>query len=848
MDVAYPVGPGAPATPVALPQVARIFTIDPLPGQPQGVSYGVVTGLDPRPSAGQGYVAELLPDRQARILAWVADDGKVYACDGLLSDLGGLRPALVLTPNSARGKEGVIHVANDIGGPGTTAVGEYRRSWSDMFSFAHASRDLGRYTKKGKMEAGMFLAVAWLAFAHIPRIAGVPRSDSGAVAFRGERIFTLLRPLVEQPLPDALDSLIWRGTTNEQPVSAFERFAARQLIEAGAGQIRAIAAEHDLDVVHLTTTELFYIRFNAAEIGAENRAVVLAVEAAINRLARIDDAARERDGGKGLLSTCDEQFCAKVAEDTMRSSAAYARLIAKAQDAENPYRTIHGVEAARGSAWDVCTRFTGICEKTSFPFRMEYRFDTNVKAGVMAVRFALPSISSLPASRLGESGWYDARELRPAMAASYAFRLAGTLAYAAFASSMRVTSVDVTGVLGAIDGTPVLSLGFDRTPFLMGASAALRDGRCDNPVFDTDPLAILNLLHPARHSVVFGPDRGLAPIEPLPISPALAENRTPLWQDHRPLPDTLRGLLRADTAAELDVLHDDAAASTEDVQAIVNDNEDSPLIAGVQLEALLAQLGEDGPDEAGRLPLYCTGPSMRLMVGEINDADGESRRYWKYPDAAFDAHVWLSRFARESGDWDRAIAEAETCVRLAPTSARGYIELAVSHAEHDQYAQAAMVLLRGLKMAVLPADCDYMYYRLAYALWQTGQLDQALACYGMISRERNPRLAATIDEEERGLLSDIAERDAERGDGKSSKDTPYARMNPSDAATVLKASGIPVAPVDGVTEALAKAAIALLNAGFPLAAYDAVWMLGLRTGGDVIAALPVCLRNGVSGD
>ena len=68
------------------------------------------------------------------------------------------------------------------------------------------------------------------------------------------RIVEIFQNMQNKPLADALDEIIWRGTTNSNTASPFERFAARQLIEAGAGQIREITAEHNLDVVQLDST------------------------------------------------------------------------------------------------------------------------------------------------------------------------------------------------------------------------------------------------------------------------------------------------------------------------------------------------------------------------------------------------------------------------------------------------------------------------------------------------------------------------------------------------------------------------------------------------------------------
>ena len=479
------------------------------------------------------------------------------------------------------------------------------------------------------------------------------------------------------------------------------------------------------------------------------------------------------------------------------------------------------------------------------PFRLEYRFDVDLDAGVMAVRFTVPSANAFPASRMGERGWYDARAGRPACAATYAIRLSGLMAQVAFASSVRVMAVDVTAHEDGLAGRPLLSLGFDRTPFLMEALPPLKDGRLDNPMFDDDPLAVLNVLKPVRHAVRFAGDRGLCEITPLPVHASLAAKRQEVWCDRRPLPELLRGLLRADTVAELDVMHDDAVVGDDEVRAILEENEESPLIASVQLEAVLSRIGEIGLDERGRLPLYCAYPMARLIVSVdsgmgtgsvLPDAEplrSADTRYWKAPDAAYGAHLWLSRFARREGDADRGLAEALQCLSLAPTTARAYIEVAVCHAEQEQYAQAAETLTQGLRVALLPGDFLYMYYRLAYALWRIGRTNEAVACYTMVLREPNTALAETA----RGELAELRQQ----------IDDTRPPMAVAEAEQVLHAANIPVSPTEAALDAMAAAAVGLTDAGVPMAAHDAVWLMSRHMrNSDVYDSMAASLRDGVA--
>lgn len=823
---------------IKLPLFSKTSKLAAIPGQPEGVTYGVVWDACRDPEHGFGYVAELLPGRRARLLAWLAAGGKVYSCDRPLTGLAGLRPSLELVQWQDRKGQGAIRVPDPNGGGQPVIVGEYQTTWDQRYGFVNPTRDPGRFFLTRNWELRYFLAVSWLTFVHIPQTQGVAAGTGGG------RIGEVILDLLDGPLPDALDALIWRGTTQQGQASGFERFAARQLVEAGAADVRAIAAEHNVTLVRLGSTSLFWLRFDD-DVSPEQRATLLAVEAALNRLWFVEWAAGAADGGTGMLHAFDERFCAQAAQGALREISRNAGAVAQRERADNPYRTIRGAEGARGGIWDVSTRFVDTCERLKLPFRLEYRFDTDLDAGVMAVRFTVPSVNAFPASRMGERGWYDARAGRPACAAAYAIRLAGLMAQVAFASSVRVMAVDVTAHEDGLAGRPLLSLGFDRTPFLMEALPPLKDGRLDNPMFDDDPLAVLNVLKPVRHAVRFAGDRGLCEITPLPVHASLAAKRQEVWRDRRPLPEPLRGLLRADTVAELDVMHDDAVVGDDEVRAILEENEESPLIASVQLEAVLSRIGEIGLDEQGRLPLYCAYPMARLIVSldsgmgagsVLPDAEplrSADTRYWKAPDAAYGAHLWLSRFARQEGDADRGLAEALQCLSLAPTTARAYIEVAVCHAEQEQYAQATETLTQGLRVALLPGDFLYMYYRLAYALWRIGRTNEAVACYTMVLREPNTALVETA----RGELAELRQQ----------IDDTRPPMAVAEAEQVLHAANIPVSPTEAALDAMAAAAVGLTDAGVPMAAHDAVWLMSRHMrNSDVYDSMAASLRDGVA--
>ena len=155
------------------------------------------------------------------------------------------------------------------------------------------------------------------------------------------------------------------------------------------------------------------------------------------------------------------------------------------------------------------------------------------------------------------------------------------------------------------------------------------------------------------------------------------------------------------------------------------------------------------------------------------------------------------------------------------------------HAEQEQYAQAAETLTQGLRVALLPGDFLYMYYRLAYALWRIGRTNEAVACYTMVLREPNTALAETA----RGELAELRQQ----------IDDTRPPMAVAEAEQALHAANIPVSPTETALDAMAAAAVGLTDAGVPMAAHDAVWLMSRHMrNSDVYDSMAASLRDGVA--
>ena len=181
---------------------------------------------------------------------------------------------------------------------------------------------------------------------------------------------------------------------------------------------------------------------------------------------------------------------------------------------------------------------------------------------------------------------------------------------------------------------------------------------------------------------------------------------------------------------------------------------------------------------------------------------------------------------------DDFLAQLQQALALAPTTAQPFVDESITYVDiAGDHAKGADVLTRGLAVAVMPGDVNFMYYRLAYSLWQTNNREAALACYAfMLGMGFHAQYEEAAEVEVRELMQEMG----------------VDSLPDMDAVThTLNKHGIPVAPLTSQTELLAKAAIRLVDAGFPLAADEAVWALGALSNDDRLGALRQSLRFGV---
>ncbi|PLS26816.1 hypothetical protein CGZ88_1301 [Bifidobacterium anseris] len=803
--------------------------LQPLPGQPAGHIYEVTDAL-PQPKRGLGYIVELV-DGGVRILAWMRDDLKVYHIDHPITEdiedagdpLRDHHPDVLLAEwdEDSTDHTGPMRVRSIFEPEHGVSFGEYQR-FDDELTILAAALDFGPYAH-GRFVVRTMLAASWLLAYHFPTLEG-RRPGAGL-----GRIFDEFRRVTREPVADAIDSIVWRGAVNAATAAPVDRFAARELIEAGAAALRPVSARQPVRFIIVDGTNLFWAVFNG-DMPTDDRHVVLAIESALNRVAAVRHSADGKDNENGFVTTLDEAACYAAVRLRDHIWSQHIEHVLDYANVNNRFARINDAAAAPGGMWDTLTRFITIGESLILPHRFEYRADVNTATGEMAVIFSAPDETQFQSSDFRDGHVVDVRAMRAAHAATYALELAGLLAQIAFTAGPYVTRVTVTGYRGSLYKTedPVLSLAFDRASFTTNVLPRYRDGFFDDAALDDDPARILPMLQPAAFSLAFNARRGLDVITPLPVPQSLLANRTPLWADTRPLPPQLSSLLRADRAQDLDILHDDATIKGSEVMDLRRDNEeDTPIGTSIELESVIMQIEMSEQAPVNQRPLYCENPTQRLLVSLVDD--GPDTRYWKAPDALYNARVGLTHIYRDDGDYQAAVAQAKAMEHIAPTCASAYFEEAVVHADADDYEAAARVLKFALTIAVARDDVDFVYYRLAYALWNTGDRESAAACYAMRTLD-SASYAPSARREVVQLLAQLG----------------WDKLPDHDQAVArLREVGIPVAPQARALDVLAEAAMGLVDAGFPCAADAATDIIANSTDGDVLRLLRQCLRYGV---
>lgn len=765
-----------------LPLFVKTQQLQSIPGEDAKRVFMITEAIKPQPEKSMGYLVEQVSGRQVRIHAWLAIGGAIFTCDEPIA----ARPERNPDAGMAKDDDGGIFFFVRAEGRPVKAAHFTQREKDGRLTVSSSMNDLGPYGT-GSHDIDVMGAACYLTQWMLPREHGESMPTL--------TVADILDTLLESSYPDALDALVYRG--GKEGASGFERYASRSLAQAGAELVRPIAATHDIDIRRLSSTGLFWTGCDKRELTDEQIDTIQAVEGALNRLVFAEHCLGE--DSSPMVGGLTEGACERAALSSLCSFASVAERLMRGCDRKSDYMELAGAQASRGGEWDLRTRFAVAAEGLRAPFNFDYAFNCDAASGVFAVQATVPVAGAFPFQSEAERN--DAR-------AVYSLRLAMALAAVAFGAGVGVVRAIVTVRERNIDGPAIVSLEFSRQLFTMQLMPALQSGAILEA--SLSPGELIEAFSPRTLHMETGELGALLPVEP--IEAPLPDRSIKMAEDARPLPASLVEPLRADLVCDLDIfdtgddpLRDRYREISDRVREASAPEEEAP--AASELADLIAAYdAAEMLEESAARPLYCVNMISRIIVSEHDD--GPQTRFRKIPDTMFDARSMLCRIYREQGNLEDAIRLGEELVRLAPTSFTAYHSLALALREADRMGDAVRALLDGLTVAADPTDIACAYYRLGFYFWQGGDPSLGLACYAMVKPGTYFYGEAQSEMQELMQQSHLSRR-----------------PDLDEARALLRADGVPVAPVPQLGEMAAKAGIALVDAGMFDAAHSLVHFL-----------------------
>ena len=600
----------------------------------------------------------------------------------------------------------------------------------------------------------------------------------------------LLSRFLQAELPDVIDIVMLGPSEVEEGSNGigFARFAARLFSDVGASRIRSIAASHDVDVIRLSNTGTFWVRLPYGDLESDELSSVFAAEAAMNRLLFV----KEAFDAQSSASSWSEADCA-LADASLISSIAGAAPEQMKGMGNNPLLEIYGTQGRMGGEWDVRTRFALAVESLRLPYRLAYIYDCNTAEGLFSVDYTAPLASWLPQHRFDaiNGAWLDCSAQASQDAARYALSVGVILAAAAFGTSVGISRVRIASHPVGLDNETAMTLYFDRLSFI---SKILPRIEARDAGWMQELLNVSVTSDPAFDKAVH------------------VNHKHPVG-DERPIPQDMRERLYADTVGELDVLSDMPSDSWDTVHAAEEDRQEAPLAAIAVLESVVDAADKEVEDLPNNTKaLYCSDVVSRFLL-PLNKVD-EGTRFVRYSDSGFRARSILCDLYCDMGEPDRAIQQAEKCIELAPTSTIGYTDMVNALFTKQQHAEAIPYLEQALSYSTTDNSIPFIYYRLAFALWQAGRKEAALAAYVMCRRHNFGRPEV--------VLSEMQELLAEMGN----PEVP----DPAQAREILQREGITPAPTPQVRSLVASQLVPLVDNGILEVAAPLSRMIGTVEG------------------
>lgn len=528
-------------------------------------------------------------------------------------------------------------------------------------------------------------------------------------------------------------------------------------------------------------------------------------------------------------------------------------------------------DASHEGDWVVRSLVCNAAESVRVPFRVVYDVHVNMDTGLVTLSLEIPRPRCMAIFSTSST-------TQASLARAYAFRLAVLLASHAFDASSRVRRVvvnchehaaaatlvsldlerEIMDTMRSVATSPMIEEGFptDRRirasfsgrwftpvePFVEFGSLQTMPQRAlvfPELLVEEAPQAIASICH-AKRICDLGINENASrvstwnsirtqlgssteqAVSTLLATRDAADDITVAEACNRTAQALVEGTADLDDLLALGSLFVDGSALDRAVAKAMRllDNSENPDAEGAVkvLEDALAPLEDMGAylDDETSVYRYYGSVSERIQHNASVDEGGRMIRL--VPDAYFNAHSNASIALGMLGRNDEALAHADICMRLAPTSTYATMrKVRVLEAESRIY-EAADLIVAALRHAVTPRDAAICHYRLAYMEWKLGREDLAAACYQR-SLTWDTEMSAQAQEELDDLLSSSPNLE---------------RLTSEQADALLAREGIPLGCVRTDADLTLAAAVACMDNAVFLAARPLMAVLFGMSNDDVV--------------
>ncbi|AEB06593.1 hypothetical protein Corgl_0475 [Coriobacterium glomerans PW2] len=606
-------------------------------------------------------------------------------------------------------------------------------------------------------------------------------SDSNGIALtRLEQPVEIFANFCSVALPDALDAFLFRVDARDAP-SGIERFAFATFRDIDLRRLRSLMLKSRIRLCKQEDNR-FYLAFDEFQVSKRDKQFLLSVESAINRVQFC--LSYLGFSSEPATSSPSAEDCSLIEQRILTTLTSGAQDLIQTIDQPNPWMDCSSSRPAVGGEWDLRSRFAKACSKLDVVVRLEFTYDCLASAKVMRIRFRAPDASEMPRRILDakDAQWIELSwEKRCVMAKEYGYRIALLLAAAGFASGILIERCSLEMYDASMpDGT--IRLQFERAEFL-GRYLDLASSLSGQPLDGTAARGLADAMVKRIAALRGARGRKLAP-----------------GRDDRALPEALRELLLADAVSDLEVMESPDSRSrnrVNELKAMLATDRAAALdglkalIESLEATCVANELLSDVPMRSQ----FCENYIGRILLPL--DEDDRATRIQRVPDALYFARYELVNASMRDGDLEAALIEARRLLDIASTSMQAHFALINVLGALGRHQDLIEVAEHGLGLACDRDSAAYLFYRIAYSLWQVGSRDEALASYSMVLGDDH--LRDQVNVESACLMRQMG------------VETP---PSPEDAALTLAAAGLPLPPTDQVRRQLCDALVLFTEGGF----------------------------------